>query len=153
VLVDLEGNELIEINTELGFDTKEDYYVALRHRNHAPVISAQQYKFELDSINPMMQFTDPSFVEGGTSALKLVDIYDVAGVGEVRYYALKAGFNVDDNSLDDIINITKNFTLVGDREAAYKMFVNKGYLMPDYDLNGIVTTRDYNYSWNNRLNK
>ncbi len=151
-IVDLAGNDMFVVGESDNIDFSEEYFVALRHRNHAPVISNKQYSFDRGSKYPILSFNRPEFVEGGANAIKLVDIYDRDGQ-EIRYYALKAGFNPDAEALEDLINITKNFTLSSDHEAAYNLFVNEGYLYPDYDMNGIVTTRDFNYSWNNRLFK
>ena len=150
-IVDLKGNDIVSITINEGMDVNEDYFVALRHRNHAPVISADEYSVTDRNVNLYFDFTNPIFVEGNANNLKLVDVYTDENGDIQKIYALKAGFFPDEETIDELINFTKYFTVEKDRESAYDLFIEEGYLPADYDMNGIVNTKDYNYSWNNRL--
>jgi len=148
-IVDLEGNNLFKVTNFDGYKLDTQYYVILRHRNHAPIITSQSFALNSKDIVPKIDLTDPVNVEGGATSMKLLEI----AANNRHIYGLKAGFFVDEHSMDDMVNVLKIFTEKSDWEAAFNGFTNEGYLQADYDLNGIITTNDFNYSWNNRLLK
>jgi len=145
-IVDLEGNNLFKVTNYDGYKLDSQYYLVLRHRNHAPVITSQSFALNAKDLIPKIDLTDPANVEGGAASMKLLEI----AANNRSIYGLKAGFFVDENSMDDMVNVLKSFTTKTDWEAAYYGFTNEGYLQADYDLNGIITTNDFNFSWNNR---
>jgi hypothetical protein len=148
-IVDLFGNDKIRITKADGLDsTNYYYYVVMRHRNHAPVITNAPISLKQDINSLVYNFSDPEFIEGGTSSLKFVD-----KINEKYYYALKGGFiPFDAQTLSEMINVTINYTKVDFWTEAWKQFTNIGYINVDYNLSGIVNTKDYNISWNNRNN-
>jgi hypothetical protein len=148
-IVDLEGKNLFKVTNFDGYKLDTQYYVILRHRNHAPIITSQSFALNSKDLVPKIDLTDPVNVEGGAASMKLLEI----AANNRHIYGLKAGFFVDEHSMDDMVNILKVYTENTDWEAAYNGFTNEGYLQADYDLNGIITTNDFNYSWNNRLLK
>ncbi|MEI6091563.1 MAG: hypothetical protein WCR42_14000 [bacterium] len=146
-IIDLEGNSLLKVTSYDGYMLDSQYYVVLRQRNHAPIITSKSFALNAKDFVPQIDLTDPANVEGGAASMKLLEITSK----NRNIYGLKAGFFVDENSIDDMVNILKTFTAKTDWEAAYFGFTKEGYLQGDYDLNGIITTNDFNYSWNNRL--
>jgi hypothetical protein len=147
-IVDLEGNNLFKVTNYDGYKLDSQYYLVLRHRNHAPVITSQSFALNAKDLIPQIDLTDPANVEGGAASMKLLEI---ATNNNRHIYGLKAGFFVDENSMDDMVNILKSYTAKTDWEAAYFGFTKEGYLRADFDLNGIITTNDFNFTWNNRL--
>jgi hypothetical protein len=148
-IVDLFGNERINLSIADGIDSLGGkYYVVIRHRNHAPVITNDQIELKEDSNAHVYNFSDPSFVEGGASVLRLVDKID-----DKYIYAVKGGFIAYNNpSFTQLMNVTINYTDPAFWSEAWKQFTNIGYINVDYNLSGIVTTKDFNISWNNRSN-
>jgi len=145
-IVDLKGQDIFIVDDGDGLDENNEYFVILRHRNHAPAITAKSFKYVDNAINDEFDWTDPKNIEGGVSSLKMIDILEDRNI-----FGLKAGFYVDDESINDMIDVVKNFTVTTDWEANYKAFTQEGYLLEDYNLNGIITTTDFNVSWNNRM--
>ncbi len=91
-------------------------------------------------------FNDPNFIEGGTTALKLVDL-----VEDKKIYAMKGGFIPYSNAdLDALMNVTMYYTNPNFWEQSWKEFTRIGYINVDFNLSGIVNTKDFNISWNNR---
>lgn len=146
-LVDLFGNDRIRLkdtvnNTQFG----GDYYVVLRHRNHAPIVTERPLRITKDNNTLIYNFADPALIEGGTTSLKLVDYID-----EKFVYAMKGGFiPYEQADLDALMNITMYYTNPKYWEESWQQFTNLGYIRSDYNLSGIITTKDFNISWNNR---
>ncbi len=128
-IVDLDGESPIVLNDS------GDYYLSLMHRNHLTVITDEPVTFSPATIDQTVNLTSPSMVMGGVGALKLVDL---TTTGE-RVYALPAGDTNYDGKIDK-----DDFTI--DWLTKYE----QGYLLYDMNMDGIITTKDYNYSWNNR---
>jgi hypothetical protein len=143
--------DILTFSTSEGIDELGgNYYVAIRHRNHAAIISEIPLKIDKTTIDTTYNFSDPSIVEGGTANLRLVFASDK---GE-RFYALKGGFLADDaEGLNNQMNFLANYTRHYEHSAAWKGFTSVGYFNYDYNLSGISTTKDFNVSWNNRLTK
>lgn len=146
-LVDMFGSDRIRLkdsinNSKFG----GDYYVVLRHRNHAPVVTEKPLKLAPENNTLVYNFTDPALIEGGTTSLKLVDYID-----EKFVYAMKGGFiPYEQADLEALMNITMYYTNPKFWEESWQQFTNIGYIRSDYNLSGIVTTKDFNISWNNR---
>lgn len=146
-IVDLNGSEVIRLtnSNQVEFQSGE-YFVVLRHRNHAPIISQNPINVKKENNTLVYYFNDPNFIEGGTTALKLVDL-----VEDKRIYAMKGGFIPYSNAdLDALMNVTMYYTNPNFWEQSWKEFTRIGYINVDFNLSGIVNTKDFNISWNNR---
>ncbi|HRP02970.1 MAG TPA: hypothetical protein PLE30_10030 [Candidatus Kapabacteria bacterium] len=146
-LVDLFGNDRIKLKDSVNNNKfGGDYYVVIRHRNHAPIITEKPLKLATENNTLVYNFTDPKLIEGGSTSLKLVDYIDNKFV-----YAMKGGFIPYENSdLEALMNITMYYTNPKYWEESWQQFTNIGYIRSDYNLSGIITTKDFNISWNNR---
>ncbi len=146
-LVDMFGRDRIRLKDTLQNNKfGGDYYVILRHRNHAPVVTEKPLHLAPENNTLVYNFNDPSFIEGGSTSLKLVDYVD-----NKLIYAMKGGFiPYDKSDIDALINVTLHYTNPVYWEDSWKQFTNIGYIRSDFNLSGIVTTKDFNISWNNR---
>lgn len=149
-IVDLEGNNLFKVTSYDGYKLDSQYYLVLRQRNHAPIITSKSFALNAKDVIPNIDLTNPVNVEGGAASMKLLEIVSSSNR---HIYGLKAGFFADEASLADMVDVVKMFTVRTDWEAAYFDFTKEGYLQADYNLDGIITTNDFNFSWNNRLAK
>jgi hypothetical protein len=142
-IVGIDGKNDIVFDYADGIDSGGgDYYVFIRHRNHLMLRTKNPLPIYPDSNSVLYDFTSNSdLIEGGVQSLKLLDI-DKDGN---RLFGLRGGYKFDQVE-DDF-----RFTLDPDRLAAYKEFTLIGYLWGDYNMDGIVNTKDFNISWNNRL--
>lgn len=149
-IVDMNGNNALTLTNKDGIDSGGgSYYVVLRHRNHNPVISSYPVNIYPETSKDVFDFTKTDNVEGGFAALKLLEIT----ADDRRIWGLRGGYFADSNNEDAIsrlIGVLNYPTLDEDQKSAWNMFTREGYLLQDYDLNGIVTTQDFNVSWNNR---
>jgi len=147
-IVDLNGNPNIRI-TKSEFDPKNQsssFDLVILHRNHASVKSLEPIRLIAENNSKIYDFSQPDFVLGGTAALKLVE-----ATPTIRKFALKAGYNLTDaTGQNEMINVLNPFTTKRDHLVVWDNISQIGYLMLDYDMDGIITTRDYNISWNNR---
>lgn len=130
-LVDLDGKSPVI----LPMDVPGDYFVALRHRNHLAVITANPFSLGASSTATTLDFSNEANVLGGFSALKPVQL-----IGARYVYALVAG-DIDGNGLVDNTDYT----------SVWNGRDYEDYLNNDTQMNGIVNTLDFNVSWNNRL--
>lgn len=148
MIVDQYGNEEIRLTQSDGIDSGGgDYYVIVRHRNHNSIITAQALNLKPINNGTFYNFSSPSLIEGGTNSLKLVDIKD----NDERVYAMRAGYYIGDiMNNNEQLDVLNPFTIYDDHRAAWQGFTTEGYLDADYNMDGIVNTRDYNTSWNNR---
>lgn len=150
-VVDQHGNQNISVSLKDGLDTNGgSYYVVFRQRNHSPVVTQDPVPLYTSEKNIQVDFTDPSVVEGGTTALKFVDLLP----NGKSIFAIRSGYLIDtQDAISKMLGVPGTYTEERDYKSAWENFTNEGYLYTDYDLNGIVTTMDFNYSWNNRLIK
>lgn len=149
-IVDMNGNSSLLLTSSDGIDTGGgSYYVVLRHKNHSPVVTNMPVSIFPEKNTEVFDFSNIENIEGGATALKLLEIT----ADNRRIWGLKAGYFADKNdqdALDRLIGVMNFPTLENDYKNSWKMFTTEGYLLQDYDLNGIVTTYDFNLSWNNR---
>lgn len=147
-IVDLNGNPYIRI-TKSDFDPKKQsssFDIVILHRNHASVKSLEPIRLIPENNSKVYDFSQPDFVLGGTAALKLVE-----ATPTTRIFALRAGYNLTEPiRQNEMLNALNPFTTNRDHLVVWDNISQTGYLMFDYDMDGIVTTRDYNISWNNR---
>lgn len=148
LLIDLHGDSNIRITRQDGIDSGGGaYHVIIRHRNHAPIITENPLAIYPQNNNFMYDFTQPGLVEGGSAAMKIVD---VNSLGQ-RVYALRAGFlNEDAALLSPILNVSQYYTGNIDHEGAWLGFTRRALFNADYNMDGIINTRDFNITWNNR---
>lgn len=147
-IVDLNGNPNIRI-TKSEYDPKNQsssFDLVVLQRNHASVKTLDPIRLIAENNSKVYDFSQPSFVLGGTASLKLVE-----ATPTTRQFALKAGYNLTDaigqNQMENVLN---PFTFKRDHLVVWDNISQTGYMMLDYDMDGIITTRDYNVSWNNR---
>lgn len=162
-----------------GVDTsgRTAYFIAIRHRNHLTVMTASKFNLVQGALlSSLIDFTEPTAVfgynsnvpNGGStkpigpalpSSLTGLPLYGaVAGnfvspnltltEDEYRNELLKgiSGMDfVDQNDYDQISKYLYDSDLMQINDNAY---TNQ-----DIDLSGIVTTNDFNLSWNNRYSE
>jgi hypothetical protein len=149
-ILDMDGSPAIGLSRYDGIDSGGGaYHVVVRHRNHNPIITNRLINIFPENNNDVLDLTRTELIEGGTAAMKLLEIT----ASDRRIWGLRAGYFADNNdqdALDRLIGLYNDPTIDKDHRAPWNMFTNEGYLLQDYDLNGIVTTKDFNISWNNR---
>jgi len=111
------------------------YNIAVRHRNHLAAITEDQVLVNRGNIGYVVDFTTGVGVFGGAAAQKLIGTDNTGR----RWFGLIAG---DINATFDIDRTDYNLVWDNRNLETYNVY--------DTDLNGIVTTRDINVSWNNR---
>lgn len=118
------------------------YYIVVHHRNHLAVMTADPADV-VPVAGDEIDFTQGATMLAGTSGGRLVAVSESGR----QYFAMFAGDIVQDGAIN----------VAGDRrdydagaESAWQQHDEEGYRQADADLNGIVTTRDANVSWNNR---
>lgn len=110
------------------------YNLAVRHRNHLAVITEDKVLVDRSNLGYVVDLTTGVGILGGAAAQKLIGTNNGR-----RWFGLVAG---EVEGGDDIAR--PDYNLVWDDRNL------EGYLLRDTDLNGIVTTRDVNVTWNNR---
>jgi hypothetical protein len=148
-LLDINGNPRIRVNSiEYSPDSSSNKFEAIvLHRNHASIKTLNPIELKKDNNKLLYDFTQPDFIFGGTASLKLVDVTDGA-----RIFGMRGGYLIEDEaSRTEMLNVTNPFTILKDFIISWNQLPETGYLLYDYDMDGIVTTSDYNLSWNNRL--
>ncbi len=147
-IVDIYGNPNVRISKN-EFDPKihdSSFDVVIFHRNHASVKSLAPIELIAENNTREYNFSSTDFVMGAPASLKLVDIST-----DKNIYALRAGYYVNDTqSLSNMLNVLNPFTQRDDHLVVWNNVSTFGYMMFDYDMDGIITTRDFNMSWNNR---
>lgn len=150
-LIDIDGNSRIKIKSD-EFNPKVDsnlFEIVVMHRNHASIKTLNPVELKKANNKLIYDFSQPEFVFGGTASLKLVDVTD----GQ-RIFGMKGGYLIDDAvTISAMQNVTNPFTQLKDYMAVWNKISKTGYLLYDYNMDGIITTKDYNLSWNNRLNE
>lgn len=111
-----------------------DYYIVFRHRNHLAVMTQDAETVAPSNVNRALDFTTGLDLFGGAASMKLLGVADGR-----RWFGMVAG-NVDHD--DDVRRIDHN--LIWDNRDI------EGFSLFDTDLDGIISTKDWNVSWNNR---
>lgn len=111
-----------------------DYHVVLRHRNHLAIMTETKERISSSVRDRFIDFTSGVGLFGGASSMALLGTE-----GGRRLFGMVAGQTSADNS---ILRIDHN--LVWDNRDI------EGYSLFDTDLDGIISTKDWNVSWNNR---
>lgn len=122
-----------------------DYHVIIRHRNHLAVMTATPWNLKEEDIvgaDSPLDIAAGFVTLGGSAAMKAVSRENSGAFS----YAMIAG----DVNGDDVVDDNGDRT---DIDQLYTLRTQKGYFNEDVDLNGIVTTRDFTLSWNNRTRK
>lgn len=132
-IVDLDGESPVLL-AKGGIDSGE-YFIAVRHRNHLAIITENRVSIYPETMNQIIDFTNPSNIMGRTSALRPVG-YDIDG------RILWAMFTGDTNG-DGKINQADFVNIWEARDM-------EGYLNADLNMSGLINTRDFNFGWNNR---
>ncbi|MGQ9819927.1 MAG: hypothetical protein ACUVQ1_08435 [Candidatus Kapaibacteriales bacterium] len=117
--------------------TDYKYYIAVLHRNHLGVVTEEKVDLRNGKFSAMIDFTKPDLVMGRESSLK-----PLARTNDGLIFGLFAG-DVDANG---IVNLFDQNQIWVNRDF-------EGYLIWDTSMDGIVTTRDLNYSINNRTRR
>ena len=147
-IVDLAGNTKIRI-TRADFDPRvsgTQFELTVLHRNHSSVRTLDPVSLIPENNTRIYDFSNSEIVFGGTASMKLVDITQGS-----RIYAMRAGYYInDDNSRNQMLNALNPYTELKDYITPWENISQTGYLLFDYNLDGIVTTTDFNMSWNNR---
>jgi hypothetical protein len=113
--------------------TPGDYFLVFRHRNHLAVMTDQRERIERTN-RKFLDFTTGTGVFGGANALKLLGIENGR-----RVFGLVAGDVTADGDV-----------LRPDQALIWNQRDLESYSLYDTDLDGIISTDDWNMSWNNR---
>ncbi|MGI6370033.1 MAG: hypothetical protein GX372_07715 [Ignavibacteria bacterium] len=132
-------------DTSKGLISDRSFYFAVRHRNHAAVISNEPVKLQVNIINNL-DFTSPSFVMGGTNSLRKVA---KDPENNMFLYGLLAG-DVNNNNAPNGEITDKDYNSILPEYSTWKNSLFEGYLLHDLNLDGIITTLDFNIGFNNR---
>ncbi len=129
-IVDLDGKTpLVLPGLERGA-----YYVAIHHRNHLAIITAEPVEVAPETQSQILALTDdPSRILGGAGALRAL-----RSNGRTVWAMIGGDVNGDGRIDEEDLRLLQTWQH------------SEGYVNADVDLNGIVTTRDFNVSWNNR---
>lgn len=122
-----------------------DYHVVIRHRSHLAIMTAAPLNIKEEDVvgaDVPLDIASGFFTLGGSASMKPVE-RDANGVFS---YGMIAGDVNGDDTIDDNGDRT-------DIDLLYALRTRKAYLNEDTDMNGVVTTRDYTLSWNNRSRK
>jgi hypothetical protein len=155
MLLDLDGSTEVLIHQEDtqtpenpdGIDVrgKTPYYVVIRHRNHLSVVTSEPV-----SLSARKTSADPNNLT--LSPTDLIGDIQVLGLDDSgsKIFGMIAG-NVDHDRLtlldEQIIN---EETFEDDKQAIWNQIGLAGYMREDVNMDGMVSTKDYNISWNNR---
>lgn len=118
------------------------YHLVLRHRNHLSIATADPVLIDRSNAQAYIDFTNGSGLFGGASTQRLISAY-----GNRRYFGMTAG-NIDGGlSLLGRAEVITDDDLLG-------IWTSRGvvqqYSIFDTNLDGVVTTLDWDTSWNNR---
>lgn len=123
---------------QISYDTTVyEYYIAILHRNHLAVVTEEKVDLRDGKFPATIDFSKPDLVMGRESSIK-----PLARTKDGLIFGMFAG-DVDTNG---IINLFDQNQIWLDRDF-------EGYFAWDTNLDGIVTTRDLNYSINNRTRR
>lgn len=129
-IVDLDGKSPVTLpGLERGH-----YYVALHHRNHLAIITAEPVEIAPETGQQLLALTqDPGRLLGGAGALRAL-----RDNGRTIWAMIGGDANGDGRIDEEDLRLLQLWQHV------------EGYTNADTDLSGIVTTRDFNVTWNNR---
>jgi len=156
-LVDIDGFSTVALTKQLtsgDIDTTgaTPYFIAVRHRNHMTVMTDKQITLSNNGNNILVDLADPSAVYGGQNSLK----YLGKRAGKSMWGLLAGNYVSETLQRDTLFNGLENIDVITqeDRESVWDYILSKknteGYLNQDFNLDGIITTKDFNISWNNR---
>ncbi len=122
----------------IKFDsTQTSYYIAILHRNHLAVVTEEKIDLTRKQIIATIDFTKPELVMGRENSLRpLAKTLD----------GLVFGLPTGDVNADGVVDIFDQIKIWTERDF-------EGYHVWDTNLDGIITTRDLNYSINNKGRK
>lgn len=114
--------------------TPGEYHIVFRHRNHLAIMTEDMQTISPTSQGAYLDLARGTGIFGGASAMKVLGLID----GQ-RLFGLLAGDVTQDGQIarDDQNTIWDNIS-------------HELYTTYDTDLDGILSTRDWNLSWNNR---
>jgi hypothetical protein len=130
------------------------YYISVRHRNHINICTAKPIYIKRDStdMNSVKDFSDPNFVDEGLGKY-LKPIKNNNGYIYVMI-AGESNKNIGDyDKIDyenDILKAWASRNKMGHDGSLDNYNAYNTFLIYDYDMNGIITTKDLNLGWNNR---
>jgi hypothetical protein len=110
-----------------------EYFIVFRHRNHLAVMTEARERIERSNAK-FFDFTSGVNVFGGAAAQRVVGTSNGA-----RMFALVAGDVTHDGE------VRRN-----DQHEVWQRRNIEGYSLYDTDMDGIISTADWNRSWNNR---
>lgn len=110
-----------------------EYFIVFRHRNHLAVMTEARERIERSNTK-FFDFTSGVNVFGGAAAQRVVGTSNGA-----RVFALVAGDVTHDGE------VRRN-----DHHEVWQRRNIEGYSLYDTDMDGIISTADWNRSWNNR---
>lgn len=127
-IVDLDGISPVVFKAKM-----DDYYIAVRHRNHLGTMTAQPFMITRDRNNPLsIDFTSPNTLTYGTNAQKTVGNYRVMWGGN----ASMDGKLIYQGNPSDRDKIFYDVFLHPDNTNFSFNFIGKGYSTSDTDLDG-----------------
>lgn len=125
-------------NAQVPLDSQyTSYYIAILHRNHLAVVTEEKIDLIRKPLLATIDFTKPELVMGRENALRPLSKSPTGLV-----FGIPAG----DVNGDGTIDIFDQINIWTERDF-------EGYYIWDINLDGIITTRDLNYSINNRGRK
>jgi hypothetical protein len=128
-IVDLDGKSPVTLpGLEQGA-----YYVAVHHRTHLAIITAEPVEVSPERQQLLALTSDPGRILGGAAALRAL-----RSNGGTVWAMIGGDVNGDGKIDEDDLRLLQLWQHA------------EGYVSADTDLNGIVTTRDFNLTWNNR---
>lgn len=129
-----DGSIVIDLS-DLGASPDSSYYIAVLHRNHLAVITEEPLYICSQIARKPLDFSEPKMLMGREAALKVIP--DFASNSVV--FAIPAGDATADGVIDE-----------RDYEQVWLNVNTLGYLIYDFNLDGIANISDFNASWNNR---
>lgn len=119
------------------------YQLVVRHRNHLSIMTETPILVDRSNIRTTVDFTRGTNLLGGAASTRLISTFEGR-----RFFGMPAG-NIDGG--DANITLAEGI----DRNDMDLIWRNRQlidqYATFDTNLDGVVTTLDWNLSWNNRL--
>jgi hypothetical protein len=150
-IVDMDGStpvKLSRISTN-NLDTTGGYYwIAIRHRSHLTIMSKDSLYVGPSDKAMEYDFSNPLLLMGGSARP-----VGFADNGRVLFGMIAGNYPKPNLSVEELMLGAEGMDEINneDYDKSWQTFnfINK-YLNEDFNMDGIVTTRDYNKSWNNR---
>lgn len=118
------------------------YYLVVRHRNHLSIMTNDFVLVDRSNIRSTVDFSRGVNMLGGAASMRIVSTF-----GGRRFFAMPAG-NTDGGL------VTRSLSEGIDRNDMTLIWQNRPlinvYSIFDSNLDGVITTEDWNLSWNNR---